>query len=52
VRLERLWRVVGSGRLDFNLLRLGHKWFEQGASEDVDALLALEKPDAVRHFLR
>jgi hypothetical protein len=32
----------GSGRLDFNLLRLGHKWFEQGASEDVDALLIHE----------
>jgi hypothetical protein len=31
-----------SGRLDFNLLRLGHKWFEQGASEDVDALLIHE----------
>jgi hypothetical protein len=72
----------GSGRLDFNLLRLGHKWFEQGASEDVDALLihefgheysadhlseeyhealcklgaglkklALERPEAVRHFV-
>src|SRR5262249_60712998 len=32
----------GSGRLDFNLLRLGHKWFEQGATEDVDALLIHE----------
>jgi hypothetical protein len=32
----------GSGRLDFNLLRLGHKWFEQGASEAVDALLIHE----------
>jgi hypothetical protein len=32
----------GSGRLDFNLLRLGHKWFEQGASEDVDSLLIHE----------
>jgi hypothetical protein len=32
----------GSGRLDLNLLRLGHKWFEQGASEDVDALLIHE----------
>jgi hypothetical protein len=31
VRLERLWRVVGSRRLDLNLFRLGHKWFEQGA---------------------
>jgi hypothetical protein len=73
----------GSGRLTFNLLRLGHRWFEQGASEGVDALLvhefgheysgdhlssdyhealcrlgaglkrlALEKPEAVRSFLR
>jgi hypothetical protein len=73
----------GAGRLDFNLLRLGHRWFEQGASEDVDALLihefghqysgdhlsgdyyealcklgaglkklALERPDAMRSFLR
>ena len=32
----------GSRRLDFNLLRLGHRWFEQGASEDVDALLIHE----------
>jgi hypothetical protein len=32
----------GPGRLDFNLLRLGHKWFERGASEDVDALLIHE----------
>jgi hypothetical protein len=32
----------GSGRLDFNLLRLGHGWFEQGASEDVDSLLIHE----------
>jgi hypothetical protein len=73
----------GAGRLDFNLLRLGHKWFEQGASEEVDRLLihefghqysgdhlseeyhdalcrlgagmkrlALEKPEAMRDFLR
>jgi hypothetical protein len=73
----------GSERLDFNLLRLGHRWFEQGASEDVDALpihefgheysddhlssdyhealcklgaglkkLALERPEAMKHFLR
>ena len=34
--------AYGSGRLDFNLLRLGHKWFEQGASEDVDRLLIHE----------
>ena len=32
----------GGGRLDFNLLRLGHKWFEQGASEEVDRLLIHE----------
>jgi hypothetical protein len=32
----------GSGRLDFNLQRLGHRWFEQGASEDVDSLLIHE----------
>ena len=32
----------GSGRLDFNLFRLGHKWFEQGINEDVDGLLIHE----------
>jgi hypothetical protein len=32
----------GSGRLDLNLLRLGHRWFQQGASEDVDRLLIHE----------
>jgi hypothetical protein len=32
----------GSGRLDFNLLRLGHKWFEQWATEEVDCLLIHE----------
>jgi hypothetical protein len=32
----------GAGRLDFNLLRLGHRWFEQGASEEVDSLLLHE----------
>jgi hypothetical protein len=32
----------GAGRLDFNLLRLGHKWFEQGPTEDVDRLLLHE----------
>jgi hypothetical protein len=32
----------GSGRLDFNLFRLGHKWFEQGVTEDVDWLLIHE----------
>lgn len=71
----------GDGRLDFNLFRLGHNWFERGVTEDVDELLlhefghkyssdhlsdeyhdalcrlgaklkrlALEKPDAIRHF--
>ncbi len=73
----------GAGRLDFNLLRLGHKWFDQGITEDVDWLLihefghhyssdhlsgeyhdalcrlgarlkrlALEKPEALRQFMR
>ena len=32
----------GAGRLDFNLLRLGHSWFEQGVTEDVDRLLIHE----------
>jgi hypothetical protein len=32
----------GGGRLDFNLLRLGHKFFEQGVNEDVDRLLIHE----------
>jgi hypothetical protein len=32
----------GGGRLDFNLFRLGHKWFEQGINEDVDGLLIHE----------
>ena len=30
------------GELHFNLFRLGHKWFEQGVSEDVDRLLIHE----------
>jgi hypothetical protein len=34
--------VVGSGRLDLNLLWLGHKWFEQGVTEEVDRLLVHE----------
>jgi hypothetical protein len=34
--------AYGSGRLDFNLLRLGHRWFEQGPTEDVDRLLIHE----------
>ena len=73
----------GAGRLDFNIFRLGHKWFEQGITEDVDELLihefghqysgdhlsedyhdalcrlgarlkrlALEKPDAIRGFIK
>ena len=32
----------GSGRLHFNLFRLGHKWFEQGLTEEVDRLLIHE----------
>jgi hypothetical protein len=32
----------GAGRLDFNLFRLGHKWFEQGVTEEVDTLLIHE----------
>jgi hypothetical protein len=32
----------GSGRLDFNLFRLGHRWFEQGVTEGVDRLLIHE----------
>jgi hypothetical protein len=32
----------GSGRLDFNIFRLGHRWFEQGVTEDVDRLLLHE----------
>jgi len=32
----------GAGRLDFNLLRLGHAWFEQGPTEVVDRLLIHE----------
>lgn len=32
----------GKGRLDFNLNRLGYKWFEQGATEAVDRLLIHE----------
>ena len=32
----------GAGRLDFNLQWLGHKWFEQGITEDVDRLLIHE----------
>ena len=32
----------GRGRLDFNLLRLGHKWFDQGPTEEVDRLLIHE----------
>lgn len=32
----------GPGRLDFNVLRLGHKWFSRGATMDVDQLLIHE----------
>ena len=32
----------GRRRLDLNLVRLGHKWFEQGATEAVDRLLIHE----------
>jgi hypothetical protein len=32
----------GARRLDFNLVRLGHKFFEQGVNEDVDELLIHE----------
>jgi hypothetical protein len=73
----------GGGRLDFNLIRLGHNWFDKGVREDVDELLlhefghqfsgdhlsdeyhaalcrlsarlkrlALEKPDAIRSFVK
>ena len=34
--------AYGGGRLDFNLLRLGHRWFEQCPTEDVDRLLIHE----------
>jgi hypothetical protein len=34
--------AYGGRRLDFNLLRLGHRWFEQGPTEDVDRLLIHE----------
>ncbi len=80
---DRFSACYGSGRLDLNLLRLGHRWFEQGVTEDVDWLLihefghqyssdhlsgeyhdalcrlgarlkrlALEKPEALRQFMR
>ncbi len=32
----------GAGRLDFNLVRLGHNWFERGVTEGVDELLIHE----------
>jgi hypothetical protein len=32
----------GGGRLDFNLVRLGHKWFDGGITEEVDRLLIHE----------
>jgi hypothetical protein len=80
---DKFAACYGSGRLDFNLFRLGHRWFEQGITEDVDWLLihefghqyssdhlsgeyhdalcrlgarlkrlALEKPEALRQFMR
>lgn len=39
---DKFSACYGSERLDFNLLRLGHKWFEQGITEDVDWLLIHE----------
>src|SRR5581483_3582635 len=32
----------GQGRLDLNLFRLGHRWFEKGATEEVDRFLIHE----------
>jgi hypothetical protein len=32
----------GDGKLDFNVFRLGHRWFEQGITEAVDELLIHE----------
>ena len=32
----------GSRRLDFNVQKLGHKWFEGGINEEVDKLLIHE----------
>jgi hypothetical protein len=34
--------AYGPGRLDFNLLRLGHAWFDGGVTEEVDRLLIHE----------
>ncbi len=34
--------AYGRGELDLNVKRLGQKWFDQGASEDVDKLLLHE----------
>lgn len=34
--------AYGSRRLDLNLVRLGHKWFDQGPTEEVDRLLIHE----------
>jgi hypothetical protein len=33
---------AAGGDLHFNLFRLGHKWFEQGSTEEVDRLLIHE----------
>lgn len=32
----------GNSKLDFNVFRLGHRWFEQGITEEVDRLLLHE----------
>lgn len=39
---NRFLACYGRKRLDLNLVRLGHRWFEQGATEDVDRLLIHE----------
>ncbi len=39
---DKFAACYGSERLDFNLFRLGHKWFDQGVTEDVDRLLIHE----------
>lgn len=39
---NRFSACYGSGRLDFNLFRLGHRWFERGVNEGVDWLLIHE----------
>ena len=80
---NRFLACYGKGELQFNRHHLGHRWFEQGVTEDVDRLLihefghqcsgdhlsaeyhealcrlgarlkrlALEKPEALRQFMR